>query len=94
VLIFLFLDCSSLSTNEAETELLVNNNNTIVIGGIVKTTDNQSSSRIPFLSRIPLLGKLFKTDLNEDKRNELLIFITPSIVQLDQKRNHLTSQTQ
>jgi len=46
----------SLSTNEAETELLVNNNDTIVIGGIVKTTDNKSSSGPPVLSGIPVLG--------------------------------------
>ena len=76
----------SLSTNEAKTELLINNNDTIVIGGIVKTTDNRSSSGAPFLSEIPFLGKLFRTDINKDKRNELLIFITPSIVQLEQKR--------
>ena len=76
----------SLSTNEAQTELLVNNNDTIVIGGIVKTTDTDSSSGTPILSGIPILGRLFRTDINVDKRNELLIFITPSIVQLEQKK--------
>lgn len=81
----------SLSTNEAETELLVNNNETIVIGGIVKTTDNKSTSGTPFLSGIPLLGRLFRTDRNTDNRTELLIFITPSIVQLEQKRNTFTT---
>jgi len=81
----------SLSTNEAETELLVNNNDTIVIGGIVKTTNNKSSSGTPILSGIPILGRLFRTDIDKDKRNELLIFITPSIVQLDQKRNTFTT---
>jgi type IV pilus assembly protein PilQ len=80
----------SLSTNEAETELLVNNNDTIIIGGIVKTTDNKSTSGTPLLSGIPILGRLFRTDINSDKRNELLIFITPSIVQLEQKRNTIT----
>lgn len=81
----------SLSTNEAETELLVNNNDTIVIGGIVKTSDNKSSSGMPYLSGIPVLGRLFRTDVDKDKRNELLIFITPSIVQLEQKRNTFTT---
>ena len=84
----------SLSTNEAETELLVNNNDTIVIGGIVKTTDNESSSGTPFLSGIPIIGRLFRTDIDTKKRNELLIFITPSIVQLEQKRNDFTSKNQ
>lgn len=77
----------SLSTNEAETELLVNNNDTIVIGGIVKTTDNDSTTGTPILSGIPIVGRLFRTDTDTKNRNELLIFITPSIVQLDQKRN-------
>ena len=81
----------SLSTNEAQTELLVNNNDTIVIGGIVKTTDNKSSTGTPFISGIPFFGRLFRTDLDRDKRNELLIFITPSIVQLEQKRNTSSS---
>lgn len=79
----------SLATNEAETELLVNDNDTIVIGGIVKTTDNKGMSGTPFLSGIPIIGQLFRTDTKTDNRNELLIFITPSIVQLEQKRNIL-----
>ena len=81
----------SLSTNEAETELLVNDNDTIVIGGIVKTTDNKSDSGTPGLSSIPILGRLFRFDKDIDNRNELLIFLTPSIIQLEQKRNKLIS---
>jgi len=80
----------SLATNEAQTELLVNDNDTIIIGGIVKTTDNKSSSGTPLLSEIPILGRLFKTDRNTDNRNELLIFLTPSVIQLEQKRNNFT----
>ncbi|OFZ53187.1 MAG: hypothetical protein A2328_04160, partial [Bdellovibrionales bacterium RIFOXYB2_FULL_36_6] len=80
----------SLSTNEAETELLVNDNDTIVIGGIVKTTDNKSESGTPGLSSIPILGRLFRTDADIDNRNELLIFLTPSVIQLEQKRNKYT----
>ncbi len=84
----------SLATNEAETELLVNNNDTIVIGGIAKTTDNQGVVGTPFLSGIPILGRLFRTDTKIDNRNELLIFITPTIVQLNQKSNDFTSENQ
>ncbi|MCP4673874.1 MAG: type IV pilus secretin PilQ, partial [Desulfobacula sp.] len=84
----------SLATNEAETELLVNNNDTIVIGGIVKTTDNKGVTGTPFLSGMPILGRLFRTETDIDKRNELLIFITPTIVQLNQKRNDFTSDNQ
>ena len=78
----------TLATNETETELLVNNNYTVVIGGIVKTTTNRDVDGLPFLTGIPILGNmLFGTTQKTDNRNELLIFLTPSIVQLEQKRN-------
>ncbi|MGD9822807.1 type IV pilus secretin PilQ [Desulfobacter sp.] len=77
----------TLATNEAETELLVNNNDTVVIGGVVKTTRSQDSDGIPFLQGIPGLGYLFSSKAKVDDRNELLIFLTPSIVQLEQKRH-------
>ncbi|MDT8379533.1 MAG: type IV pilus secretin PilQ [Desulfotignum sp.] len=78
----------NLTTNETETELLVNNNDTVVIGGIVKTTVNKEKNGLPFLTGIPFLGNmLLGTETKEDTRNELLIFLTPAIVQLEQKRN-------
>jgi len=77
-----------LATNEAETELLVNDNETVVIGGIVKTTLNDDKEGLPFLTGIPILGNmLLGSSKKEDKRNELLIFLSPSIVQLEQKRH-------
>jgi type IV pilus assembly protein PilQ len=76
-----------LATNEAETELLVNDNETVVIGGIVKTTLSDDKSGLPFLTGIPILGNmLLGSSAKEDSRNELLIFLSPSIVQLEQKK--------
>nr|WP_319395887.1 type IV pilus secretin PilQ [uncultured Desulfobacter sp.] len=77
----------TLATNEAETELLVNNNDTVVIGGVVKTTQSHDEDGIPFLAGIPGLGYLFGSKSKSDDRDELLIFLTPSIVQLEQKRH-------
>ena len=77
----------SLVTNEAETELLVNNNDTVVIGGVIKSTQSQDKDGVPFLANLPGLGYLFGTKAKVDNRNELLIFLTPSIVQLEQKRH-------
>lgn len=77
----------SLSTNDAETELLVNDGNTIVIGGIVKSVTNESRTGFPFLSSLPFIGAAFRSDTNKESKNELLIFITPKIVQLEQIRN-------
>ncbi len=78
----------SLSTNEADTELLINDGDTIVIGGITKATINHGKTGFPFLSHIPGLGMLFSSTTKSDNRNELLIFITPSIVQLKQVKQN------
>ncbi len=73
----------SLATNEANTELLVNDGDTIVIGGIIKGSNSSSQTRWPVLSKIPLLGWLFKNKTISEKKNELLIFVTPRIAQLE-----------
>ncbi len=75
----------ALSTNEAETELLIENGDTIVIGGIVKSTITYAEKGIPGLRKIGVLGWLFKSQSKTDLKNELLIFITPRIVTLKQK---------
>jgi type IV pilus assembly protein PilQ len=74
----------SVATNEAETELLINDGDTIVIGGIIKKTENVVENAFPGLSKIPILGWLFKNKSKDLEHNELLIFITPRIVQLEQ----------
>jgi len=76
----------ALSTNEAKTELLVNDGDTIVIGGILKSSVSSGDSGWPGLKNIPLLGWLFKTERKSSENNELLIFITPKIVKLEQRR--------
>ncbi len=75
----------SFTTKEAETELLINDGETFVIGGIIKTTKSSGGSGVPGLSMIPILGWLFKNDSNVDNKEELLIFITPKIVLLEQR---------
>ncbi len=75
----------SLSINTAETELLVNDNDTIVIGGVLKERESEEERGVPFLMNIPFLGRLFRTDQDKFQKNELLIFLTPTIVQLKQR---------
>jgi type IV pilus assembly protein PilQ len=79
-------DGPALSTNEAQTELLVNDGDTIVIGGIIKSSRQDSSTGWPGVKDVPLFGWLFKTESDSNTANELLIFITPRIVQLEQRR--------
>ena len=77
----------TVSTNEAETETIIENGDTIVIGGIVKSTILYNEKGIPGLRKIGVLGWLFKNQRKQDSKNELLIFITPRIVQLEQRTN-------
>jgi type IV pilus assembly protein PilQ len=74
----------AIDTNTAETELFVNDGQTIVIGGILTTTDAVSESRVPLFSKIPILGWLFKQRNTVKNKEELLIFITPKIIRLEE----------
>jgi type IV pilus assembly protein PilQ len=76
----------ALSTNEAKTEILVEDGDTIVIGGILKDTKKLTDQGIPGLRKLPAIGWLFRSERVETSKNELLIFITPRIVQLEQRR--------
>ncbi|WP_026839886.1 type IV pilus secretin family protein [Citrifermentans bremense] len=69
-----------INKKEATTELVVSNGDTTVIGGIYVDSDTESDTGVPFLSDIPLLGWLFKSNSKQKTKTELLIFITPKIV--------------
>jgi type IV pilus assembly protein PilQ len=76
----------ALSVNEAETEILLDDGDTVVIGGILKSTKTWAEDRIPGLGKLPVVGWLFKSQSEDDSKNELLIFLTPQIVKLEQKK--------
>jgi len=65
---------------QAETELLIEDGETTVIGGIYTRNSGSSVTGVPFLHRIPILGLLFKKHQRSERRSELMIFITPRIV--------------
>jgi type IV pilus assembly protein PilQ len=69
-----------INTQRANTQVLVSDGQTTVIGGIYVSQEQTSNDRTPVLSRIPLLGWLFKRDTLNDQSTELLIFITPRII--------------
>jgi type IV pilus assembly protein PilQ len=76
----------ALSTNEAKTKILVDDGDTIVIGGILKDTKKVADQGIPGLRKLPAIGWLFSAERTENTKNELLIFITPRIVQMEKRR--------
>jgi type IV pilus assembly protein PilQ len=75
----------ALSTNEAKTEILVDDGDTIVIGGILKDTKKLTDQGIPGLRKAPAFGWLFRSEKVETSKSELLIFLTPRIIQLQQR---------
>lgn len=70
----------SITKREAETEVLVKDGDTTVIGGIYTRRTSESVSKTPFFGDIPVLGWLFKSKRAGDERSELLVFISPTIV--------------
>ncbi|MBB5017482.1 type IV pilus assembly protein PilQ [Chitinivorax tropicus] len=62
------------------TTVLVGNGDTAIIGGIFEQDQSENKTRVPFLADIPVLGNLFKKSLKKDNKSELLIFITPKIL--------------
>jgi len=71
----------SIDTRELQTSVLVRNAETVVLGGIFQDERTQSEDRVPYLSSIPGIGNLFKRRSNATRKRELLVFVTPTIVQ-------------
>jgi len=69
-----------INTKHVKTEVLVENGGTVVIGGIYEQTDRTDITRIPFLGELPFLGFLFRNNTSLTNKTELLVFITPRIV--------------
>jgi len=75
-----------INSQEVESHVLLNNNETIVIGGIYKQTKQDTIDRIPFFGSLPIVGAFFRHKSISNDRSELLIFITPKII--DSYANH------
>ncbi len=71
-----------IDTRKVSTEMLVDDGNVVVIGGVIRNRDALSKSSTPGLSDIPILGRLFKIEESKIQRNELLIFISPRIIEV------------
>lgn len=70
----------SIDTKAVTTEVLVENGGTVGIGGIYEQEESDTTTGVPLLSDIPLIGYLFKQNLKKNDKRELLIFVTPRLV--------------
>lgn len=73
-------DGIAINTKQISTQVLVENGGTAVIGGIYLQQEAENVTKIPLLGDIPLLGHLFKNTSRSDNKTELLIFVTPKIL--------------
>ncbi len=69
-----------INTKHVKTEVLVENGGTVVIGGIYEQNDRTDVTKVPFLGDLPLVGWLFKNKSQTNGKTELLVFITPRVV--------------
>jgi type IV pilus assembly protein PilQ len=67
-------------TKEVQTMVLVKDGGTAILGGVYITNNQSGSTGVPFLSKLPLLGWLFRNKTQNDSNKELLVFITPRII--------------
>lgn len=75
-----FQGVPSVNTREVKTQVLVSNGETVVLGGIYEQERRDGVTKVPLLGDIPLVGALFRQTSKIDRKNELLIFVTPKIL--------------
>jgi type IV pilus assembly protein PilQ len=75
-----FNNIPSIDTREVQTQVLVENGQTIVLGGIFEENKTSGEKRVPFLGDLPVLGRLFRSNSQRNDKTELLIFVTPKII--------------
>ncbi len=66
--------------NEVNAKILVSDGETVVIGGVFSNSQSKSVDKVPFLGDLPFLGRLFRRDVVTDAKSELLVFLTPRIL--------------
>ena len=71
----------SINTKQVKTQVLVENGGTVVIGGIFEITELEGTTKVPVLGDAPLIGHLFKSRSRTANKSELLIFLTPRVIE-------------
>lgn len=69
-----------INKNEVNAKVLVSDGETIVIGGVFSNTQTKSVDKVPFLGDLPYIGRVFRRDVVSDNKSELLVFLTPRIL--------------
>lgn len=81
-------------TSEARTKIRVKDGQTVIIGGLVKNEETLGRRRVPFISRIPIIGIPFRAKYDTGIQSELVVFLTPKILKVENMENRLSIQAQ
>ncbi len=81
-----------IQNREINTEIAIQSGQTIVMGGLIEENRTKGYSGVPVLGRIPLLGNLFSNRSNQVERTELLVLITPTVIQNPEQAKQLTKE--
>jgi general secretion pathway protein D len=82
----------NITKRSANTVVVTPDGQPIVIGGLISNNKSSGESKIPFLGDIPVLGHLFKFTNHSNQKNELLIFLTPHIIQMPSQLAAMTGR--
>jgi general secretion pathway protein D len=86
------LDSPTITQRKIDSTIAVKDNETIALGGLIKKTSSRGSSGLPYLSEIPVLGGLFGTKSNDTTRTELIVLLTPHVIDNLQKARAVTDE--
>ena len=75
-----FAGVPSIETQRVKTQVLVDNGETAVLGGIFEQTERNDVDKVPFFGDLPFVGNVFKRKIKQDEKTELLIFVTPKVM--------------
>lgn len=82
----------SVDTNKLKTEAFVQSGETVMLAGLIKTENGKRRSGVPFLSRLPFIGALFGTQSRSNNRQEILVLVTPTIINNPSEARKLTDE--
>jgi general secretion pathway protein D len=82
----------TIANRALSTEVAVQSGQTVLLGGLIQQSDTNTSNGVPFLSRIPILGRLFGTTEHDKSRTELIVLITPRVVRNADDARRITDE--
>lgn len=86
------IDSPTISQRKIKTSVVISDGQTIALGGLIQDSSNTSTSGVPGISKVPLLGALFRNRKNTVRKTELLVLITPRVIRNGQESRSITAE--